>query len=207
MLDLCQKMPTLAPDFLDTPRLHLRRLNSSDGPGLFNIFSNADVARYLSAPPVASPAEVEKKLGDMISHYAGDSAFQLAVTRKDTGELIGTCTIWNIYSQNRRGEIGYVLAKPFWGSGYMSEALSALINYIFNEKQFHRLEADIDLRNVSSATILERLGFKREGLMRERWIVAGEISDSALYGLLASDWRMRAETHHAMPGNITHGIT
>ena len=207
MLDLCQKMPTLAPEFLDTPRLQLRRLNASDGLGLFNIFSNADVARYLSAPPMASPADAEKKLGDLMAQYASDSAFQLAVTRNDTGELIGTCTIWNIYLQNRRGEIGYVLAKPFWGNGYMSEALAALIDYIFDEKDFHRLEADIDPRNVPSATILERLGFKREGLMRERWIVAGEISDSALYGLLASDWRMRAETHHAMPGNITHGIT
>ena len=207
MLDLCQKMPTLAPDFLDTPRLQLRRLNASDGLGLFNIFSNADVARYLSAPPMASPADAERKLGDLMAQYASDSAFQLAVTRNDTGELIGTCPIWNIYLQNRRGEIGYVLAKPFWGNGYMSEALAALIDYILDEKNFHRLEADIDPRNVPSATILERLGFKREGLLRERWIVAGEISDSVLYGLLASDWRVPAETHHAMPGNITHGIT
>jgi len=55
--------------------------------------------------------------------------------------------------------------------------------------QLHRLEADIDPRNAASAKTLERLGFRREGLMRERWIVEGVVSDSAVYGLLASEWR------------------
>ena len=73
----------------------------------------------------------------------------------------------------------------------MSEALSCLIAYAFGELNLNRIEADIDPRNVPSAQILERLGFRREGHLRERWIVAGEVSDTALYGLLQREWSQR----------------
>jgi RimJ/RimL family protein N-acetyltransferase len=62
----------------------------------------------------------------------------------------------------------------------------------------HRIEADIDPRNTASARCLERLGFVKEGLLRERWIVEGEVSDSAIYGLLQPDWASGAAT--AGPG-------
>ena len=71
----------------------------------------------------------------------------------------------------------------------MREAASAVIDHAFGTLRLNRLEADIDPRNVASAGLLERLGFAREGLLRERWIVGDEVSDSALYGLLASDRR------------------
>ena len=74
----------------------------------------------------------------------------------------------------------------------MHEALVALLDHAFNELRLHRLEADIDPRNESSAKSLERLGFVREGHLRERWIVGDEVSDSALYGLLASQWHRMA---------------
>ena len=70
----------------------------------------------------------------------------------------------------------------------MFEAVSALIDFAFAGLSLNRLEADIDPRNTTSASSLEKLGFQREGYLRERWIVGTEISDSALYGLLARDW-------------------
>lgn len=93
-----------------------------------------------------------------------------------------------MHRQNRRAEIGYALARAHWGHGYMGEALQALPGFAFTDLDLHRLEADIDPRNAASAAALARLGFIQEGLLRERWIVAGEISDSALYGLLRRDW-------------------
>ncbi|ETP61422.1 hypothetical protein BDSB_27145 [Burkholderia dolosa PC543] len=71
----------------------------------------------------------------------------------------------------------------------MSEAASALIEHAFGTLNLRRIEADIDPRNVALARLLERLGFIREGLLRERWIVGDDVSDSALYGLLKSDRR------------------
>ena len=85
-----------------------------------------------------------------------------------------------------------MLAQRAWGLGYMHEALSALLDHGFSAWNLNRVEADIDPRNQASARALERLGFRREGLLRERWIVAGEVSDTAYYGLLRSDWRAKA---------------
>ncbi|MGF6919962.1 RimJ/RimL family protein N-acetyltransferase [Paraburkholderia sp. 40] len=89
--------------------------------------------------------------------------------------------------QCRRAEIGFSLKRKHWGNGFMREAASAIIEHGFGTLNLHRIEADIDPRNSASARLLERLGFIREGLLRDRWIVGDEVSDSALYGLLERD--------------------
>ena len=75
----------------------------------------------------------------------------------------------------------------------MREALTALIGYAFRTLDLHRIEADADPRNAASVRVLEHLGFVREGLLRERWHVGGEVSDSLLLGLLRGDWERRAD--------------
>lgn len=108
---------------------------------------------------------------------------------RETGEALGECALFHANEQCRRAEIGFSLRRKYWSGGYMREAASAVIDHAFGTLRLNRLEADIDPRNVASAGLLERLGFVREGLLRERWIVGDEVSDSALYGLLASDRR------------------
>jgi RimJ/RimL family protein N-acetyltransferase len=127
---------------------------------------------------------VEKDLGSATKEY-----LRLGIELSATGELLGTCTLFGINAQCRRAEVGYVLASPAWGQGYMNEALSGLIEYAFAELNLNRIEADIDPRNESSRRVLERLKFVREGYLRERWIVGEEVSDTALYGLLQREWK------------------
>lgn len=177
---------------LSTSRLLIRRLTHADAPAFFEVFSNADVMRYWSTPPLTALAQAEQKVSEIIRHYLAGDLFQFGVERRLDHQLIGTCTLHHIHEQNRRAEVGYALGRPFWGQGYMHEALVVLIDHAFGELSLHRLEADIDPRNEASARSLERLGFEREGLLRERWIVDGDVSDSALYGLLAADWRQHA---------------
>jgi len=73
----------------------------------------------------------------------------------------------------------------------MHEALQALLEFGFGELDLNRIDADIDPRNSASARTLERLGFTKEGYLRERWIVGDEVSDTAIYGLLRREWRVR----------------
>jgi RimJ/RimL family protein N-acetyltransferase len=98
------------------------------------------------------------------------------------------CLLFNIHKDSARAEIGYTLDRAHWSQGYMGEALRALLGHAFGPLGLNRIEADIDPRNASSARTLERLGFKAEGLLRDRWIVSGETSDSAIYGLLRREW-------------------
>lgn len=184
-------MDTFDRLLLDTPRLRLRPLTVADAEALFGIFSDPPVMRYLSTPPWPSIATAHELVERDLRAMATGEYLRLGLERKDDGALIGNCSVFNWSAQSRRAELGYTLARPAWGQGFMHEALQAVVDYAFGPMQLNRLEADIDPRNQASARSLDRLGFQLEGLLRQRWIVAGEVSDTALYGLLQSDWAAR----------------
>jgi [ribosomal protein S5]-alanine N-acetyltransferase len=175
---------------LDTPRLHLRPLTAADAEALFRLHADPQVMRYWSTPPWTSLAQAEAMIATDREALPAGLHLRLAMTRVDSTDraLVGTCSLFNFQTTSRRAEVGYALASPCWGAGLMNEALRAVVAHAFGELQLNRLEADIDPRNTASAKSLERLGFVKEGHLRERWIVDGEVSDTALYGLLRSDW-------------------
>lgn len=177
------------PVALSTPRLLLRPLHSADAAALLAIFSDPRVMRYWSTPPWAAIGQAHSFIEQSVAAMSGGEALRLGLERRDDAQLIGQCTLFDFRQPSRRAEVGYAMAAGAWGRGYMHEALRALLNHGFSTLTLNRVEADIDPRNRASARSLERLGFQREGLLRERWIVDGQASDTALYGLLARDWR------------------
>ena len=184
----------MAPDLvIHTRRLLLRPLQPGDVPALFTIFGDPEVMRYWSTPPWTSAAPGAKMVADDEDAGPDADSLRLGLVRRDDDDehdtLIGTCTLFGHRPQCRRAELGYALLRRVWGLGFMQEAVSALLDHGFETWNLNRVEADIDPRNLASARALERLGFKHEGLLRERWIVGGEISDTAYYGLLRNDWR------------------
>jgi RimJ/RimL family protein N-acetyltransferase len=180
--------PPFEPATLETERLVLRWIVPSDAPALFAIYADPVVARYLSRPAFTEMAQADKLVATANACYADGNSVNFAVERRDDGMVIGTCMLFRFHRESRRAEIGYSLARAYWGKGYMHEALQALIDYAFGPLGLNRIEADIDPRNANSSKSLERLGFKEEGVLRERWIVAGEVSDTAYYGLLRKEW-------------------
>lgn len=177
---------------LSTERLLLRPLRADDADALFRIHADPQVMRYWSTPPWSGVAVAEELIAkDLVALPAGQH-LRLGLTERSGGALVGTCSLFAFNQSCRRAEIGYALARPQWGAGLMHEALRALVAFAFGELKLNRLEADIDPRNSASARSLARLGFAKEGFLRERWIVDGEVSDTALYGLLHSDWRAAA---------------
>src|SRR5258708_7856811 len=182
-------MRPFEPITLSTPRLTLRFLNESDIPAAYEIFSHPEVMRYWSYPAWTDRSQAQEWLIHVQEGYHTGNALQLGIERNADHILIGTCTLYQFHVASRRAEIGYALGRPYWGSGYMQEALQALLRYAFQTLNLNRLEADIDPRNLASASVLERLGFVKEGLLRERWIVDEEFSDTAFYGLLRREWQ------------------
>lgn len=176
---------------LNTPRLLLRPLRESDAPDLFAIFSDARVSRYLSRPAWPSIDEARARIARDIDAMRSGTYVRFGLVPLDGETIVGECCLFNQVEQSRRAEVGYALGFPAWGRGYMSEALVALMDFAFGPLGLNRIEADIDPRNGASARSLARLGFQLEGTLRERWVVAGEVSDTSLYGLLAADWRKR----------------
>jgi ribosomal-protein-alanine N-acetyltransferase len=181
-------MTPFEPIILPTKRLRLRFLYEADLPALYAMYSHPEVMRYWSFPAWTDIAQAQQMLRNTQTGYQSGSELKLGIERKADQVLVGMCSLFEFLMPSRRAEIGYALGRPYWGSGYMYEALQALLGYAFNSMHLNRLEADIDPRNLPSAKTLERLGFKKEGHLRERWIVQDEITDTWLYGLLRREW-------------------
>jgi [ribosomal protein S5]-alanine N-acetyltransferase len=185
--------PTIPRSFaevtLQTERLTLRPLAAPDAPALFTIFSEPQVARYLSEPAWAHIDIAHARIARDIDALAQVKYLCLGIFLSSDDALLGECWLFNFKDQCRRAEVGYSLGLNAWGRGYMHEALVALLSFGFGQLKLNRIEADIDPRNSASAKSLERLGFQHEGHLRERWIVEGEVSDSGIYGLLERDWQ------------------
>jgi [ribosomal protein S5]-alanine N-acetyltransferase len=172
---------------LRSARLRLRPLERADAAALLAIFGDPAVMRYWSTPAWTSTAQALAFITRDRKAMRTGEYIRLGIERSGTPGLLGQCTLFNLSAQSRRAEIGYSLARAAWHQGFMDEALRALLDFGFGTMALHRIEADIDPRNLASERSLLRLGFRKEGHLRERWIVAGEVSDSALYGLLASE--------------------
>lgn len=182
------------PVTLTTARLTLRPLSEVDAFALFAIWSDFEAMRYFSFPPMTCIDQATERLSLKIGTSAQGDELIFALELETTGEVIGDCALFNGDERNRRAEIGFSLARQQWGYGYMSEAATALLDHAFNTLDLRRIEGDVDPHNMASIRLLERLGFVREGLARERWMVEGRVSDNALYGLLPSDFRKPAFT-------------
>lgn len=181
-------MPTIHLPAIETARLRLRPLLEADIPAHYAVFSDPDVARYWSREPWTDIAQAEESMKSILAAQADGSEARFGIELLSTGELIGNVGLHHFFGSNRRCEIGYALGSGHWGQGYATEALRAAIRHGFEALDLNRIEADIDPRNIGSARVLEKLGFRKEGYMPERWFVFGEFADTVNYGLLKRYW-------------------
>ena len=180
---------------LETARLVLRAPEGRDADVLFAIHSDPETMRYWNGPPMAHRDEANVLIDRARVTAAAGTAYRWVLERRgERGpEVIGLCGLSALSYEHRRAEIGYVLDRAQWGHGWMLEALEAVLAHGFETLELHRIEAELDPRNEASARILTRLGFVREGVLRERWCVEGEVSDSMYMGLLRPEWQARRQ--------------
>lgn len=174
---------------LSTSRLRLRHIRPTDARELFAVFSDPEVVRYWSAPPLVDLAEARALAGRIDERAREGTLLQWAIVRPDEDRLIGTCTLADIDTQHRRAALGYALARAAWGQGLAREAVRAVVEHGFTALDLHRIGADVDPRNTASLRLLQRLGFAHEGVQRECYFVADEWQDAVMFGLLRREWR------------------
>jgi len=177
---------------INTNRLSLRWISAEDVDDVYTIYSDPEVMRYWSTPPLADRNAASKLVSEIHESFKRRELLKWGIALRKDDTLIGSVTLFHPDFTHRRAEIGYALGRAHWGQGYMQETLKAVLTYAFEVLEFHRIEADVDPRNVASIRTLESLGFQREGYLRERWQVNGEIQDALFYGLLRPDWEEQA---------------
>jgi len=116
--------------------------------------------------------------------------YELAVTLGATGDLIGGCSV-EVRLERKEGTIGYVFNKNYWGKGYATETVQALVAFGFTRLALHRIAARCEPENIASNKVLKKAGMRFEGCMRENFPIRSKWRDSNLYGMLEREWDSR----------------
>ena len=177
---------------LQTSRLRLRPYRADDAPAMFALYSDPRVMRYWSFPAWTQAAQAQAYVARATAAAESGELYPWAIADAGSDQLIGALTLHSLHVEQRRAEVGYSLSPEFQGRGVAAEALRCGLAHAFDALGLRRIEADVDPRNDASCRLLERIGFVREGLLRQRWLVNGELCDTAFYGLLPEDFSRQA---------------
>lgn len=173
-----------------TARLVLREFTEADWPALHAVESRPEVARFQSFEP-RTEAESRAYVLGAVAEQAADPrlTYDLAVILADKGRLIGRCGLGLTDLDLGEAMLWYTLHPEFWGQGYITEAARSLVDFGFRDLGLHRVWADCDPANPGSWRVLEKLGLRREGHLRQNVRVGDGWADSYLYAVLDHEWQ------------------
>ncbi|MDB4940766.1 MAG: GCN5-related N-acetyltransferase [Labilithrix sp.] len=171
-----------------TERLVLRDFDPHDWEGMLAIEGDPEAVRYQS---FQARSEVDCRVyiaRDIASRSPQRWCFDLAVTLADTGRLVGRVGLDVKAPERQLGELWFILERASWGKGLMTEAARAVVDFGFHERKLRRIFLECDPRNLAATRVAEKIGMKREGLLREQIFLKGEWVDSLYYGILSREW-------------------
>lgn len=174
---------------IQTTNLFLRPFLLSDIDDLHVFCSDLSNVEYMDWGP-NTLEETQKFLLETTASLEGKSPkeFNFAVTLKSSGKVIGSCSIWIRSETHQHGGLGYILSKHVWRKGYGTELTMALLKFGFETLKFHRISATCFPHNLGSKRLLEKVGFKQEGCLREELYVRGNWRDSLLFSILENEY-------------------
>lgn len=168
---------------LETERLRLRPMVETDADRLFPVMSDAEVMAHWDIPEIDDPDLLARIVDSQVTDMAAGKAMYWAIETLADDAFIGVCDLSEIDLWHKRGEVGFILARQAWGRGFATETMAAVIVQAA-AIGLRRLQARTQLGNRRSEAVLERLGFKPEGLLRGHILREGERRDCRLFGLL-----------------------
>ena len=185
-------MPTL-----ETPRLILRRITMRDAEDVFAYSRDPEVARHVLWDAQKRLSEAREFCRWQRRRYRADEPSSWGIVPKETGRLAGTIGYMDYNPDNASVELGYSLARELWNRGFMTEALSRVIEHTFSQMDVHRIEAQHETDNPSSGRVMEKCGMRREGVLRGRLYNKGRYVDVCLYAILRDDPKPTAKTGYS----------
>lgn len=181
-------MKHLGTKTIETPRLRLRRFTLDDAQAMYdNWASDPEVTKYLTWPTHTGVDVSKMVLTDWVADYEKDDNYQWAIELKEIGQPIGSMGVVSHNDKAQLVHIGYCVGRSWWHRGIMTEALQAVMDFLFDEVGMRRIESRHDPRNVNSGKVMVKCGMKYEDTLRQSdWNNQG-ICDASWYALLAED--------------------
>jgi [ribosomal protein S5]-alanine N-acetyltransferase len=176
---------------LTTSRLLLRKFKRTDVHDVFAYASDPEVALYTVWEQHRDLKTTRQFVSTVLKAYRQGHPAPWAIVLRKTGKLIGAIVLRNWSFAHSRAEVGYVLSREYWGKGYVTEALNAVLAFGFSEMELHRIEAKAVPENRGSTRVMEKAGMKCEGLLRDYEFVKGAYHSLNLYSILKNDFDTR----------------
>ena len=181
------KQPIPHP-ILSTPRLRLRQFRTDDADAMYECFTNPEAMRFWNHPVYTKRIETERAVRNFIDCTPSYYRF-LAVSDAKTDRCVGPVNYHDGHIRSKRVSIGYIIGPTRHRQGIATEAVSAMLDFCFGELGLHRAQAFIHPDNAASIALVEKLGFSREGLLRDNLRVGDVWRSDVLYALLVTDRR------------------
>lgn len=172
---------------IETERLILRRMRLQDAEDLFAYGSDPEVTRTTTWPTHLSIDDSRAFLTMVLEQYECGEHAGWGIEHRADGKFIGTVGFGSFTQNGYVAELGYVIARPYWGQGLTTEAARAVIRFGFDYLGLHRIQATCLVDNVGSYRVMEKAGMRFEGILRGSRYVKGRFDDIRMYGVLRGD--------------------
>lgn len=173
---------------LTTDRLCLRKIVNTDVKNMLTYLSDPLVMQYYGLEPFQTEDEARDEINWYDKILKEETGIRWGITQKSDDKIIGSCGFLNWDHQHSRIDIGYELAREFWGMGFASEVLEAVLTFGFEQMKLERIQALIEPANIASIKLVERHGFLREGLLRHYEFGNGKFDDLYMYSILKEEF-------------------
>ncbi len=175
------------PATLTTARLHIRPMVAGDTAALFILKSDPKVTRCYGQEAHRCIERTREWVLRSIEDQRRGAVSYWVLELRNAGDVIGACCLWNFNDSRTCAEIGYELRPELWRRGLMTEALTSILDYAFDGLGLHRIEANPLATNEASKHVLLKLGFRHEGVLRQRQLLEGRFVDQWYFGLLRDE--------------------
>ena len=170
-------------------RVFLRKITPKDAQSIYDNVKDKEIARYTENIPYPYPKtdtiKFIKRSDDKIKKGKG---YTFGITLKEDDQVLGIVSLNSIDHKNKSAELGYWLGKKYWGKGIISEAVRLILGFAFKNLKLHRVHAGVFEKNIASKRVLEKSGFKFEGLLREAVFKHGRWYNKLAFGILRKEY-------------------
>lgn len=158
---------------IETERLLLRKIKMADAQDMYDYASRSEVTRYLLWYEHPDLGFTKRYIAYLDTQYRAGKFYDFAIIERESKKMIGTCGFTRLDEEKKMGEIGYVLHPSFWGRGYATEAVTAIIRFGFEKMGLCRIEGRYMANNTASCRVMEKCGMKLEGVYADFMVIKG----------------------------------
>lgn len=174
---------------IEGTRINLRPVKKSDAESICQYAKDEEISRFTFIPHPYTLKDAQDFIKLTQSARRKQSQYHFGMEDKESGRIIGMIGLNEVNHYHQRAELGYWLGRPFWGQEITAEAIRLMLRFCFGDLNLNRVTAFVFPDNNASRRVLEKVGFKCEGLLRQHLKQNNRMRDSYLYSILKEEWQ------------------